>query len=80
MVFHWSRRDSKSPQVSRTLLGIPADLTTGAVRMVLIRPPISNSSSPFSKLLETVSSKPITIAIITLIWNILLLLQLLFTH
>ena len=44
MVFNWSLSDSKSPQVYRTLLSILA-----VVWMVSIYPPISNSSSPFTK-------------------------------
>ena len=31
MVFHWSLSDSKSPQVSRTLLSIPGDLNSTVV-------------------------------------------------
>ena len=38
MVFHWSLSDSKSRQVSRTLLSILADLNNGVVWMVLSRP------------------------------------------
>ena len=45
MVFHWSLGKSKSPQVSRTLLSIVANLGNVVVRMVLILPLISNSSS-----------------------------------
>ncbi len=63
MVFHWSLSDSKSPQVSRTLLSILADLNNAVVWMVLIRPQISNSSSTRSKPLETVPSTPITVGI-----------------
>ena len=48
MVFHWSLSNSKSPQVSRTLLGILAVLNNVVVRMVSIRTPASKSSSPFS--------------------------------
>ena len=56
MVFHWSLIDSKSPQVSRTLLSILADVNNVVVWIVLIRPPIFDSS----KALETVPSIPIT--------------------
>ena len=48
MVFHWSLSDSKSPQVSRTLLSILAVLNNAVVWMVSTRPPTSKSSSPFS--------------------------------
>ena len=48
MVFHWSLRDSKSPQVSRTLLSILTVLNNAVVWMVSTRPPTSKSSSPFS--------------------------------
>ena len=74
MVFHWSLSDSKSPQVSRTLLSILAVLSNAVVWMVSTRPPTSKSSSPFSnpkgllKGLEdlevTVPNAPITIGII----------------
>ena len=38
MVFHWSLSDSKSPQVSRTLLSILAVLNNAVVWMVSTRP------------------------------------------
>ena len=63
MVFHWSLRDSKSPQVSRTLLSILAVLNDAVVWMVFTRPPTSKSSS-FSNPLVTVPKAPITIGII----------------
>ena len=64
MVFHWSLSDSKSPQVSRTLLSILAVLNNAVVWMVSTRPPTSKSSSPFSNPLVTVPKVPITIGII----------------
>ena len=48
MIFYWSLSESKSPQVSRTLLSILAVLNNPVVWMVSTRPPTSNSSSPFS--------------------------------
>ena len=63
MVFHWSLSDSKSPQVSRTVLSIQAVLNV-VVWMVSTRSPISKSSSPFSNPLVTVPNAPITIGII----------------
>ena len=59
MVFHWSLSDSKSPQVSRTLLSILADLNV-VVWMVSAHSPISKSSCPLTKLLRIVSSAPLT--------------------
>ena len=59
MVFHWSLSDSKSPQVSRTLLSILAVLNNAVVWMVSTRPPTSKSSSPFSNPLVTVPNVPI---------------------
>ena len=56
--------DSKSPQVSRTLLSILAVLNNAVVWMVSTRPPTSKSSSPFSNPLVTVPNAPITIGII----------------
>ena len=64
MVFHWSLSDSKSPQVSRTLLSILAVLNNAVIWMVSTHPPISKSSSPFSNSLVTVPNAPITIGII----------------
>ena len=64
MVFHWSLRDSKSPQVSRTLLSILAVLNNAAVWMASSRPPTPKSSSPFTNPFVTVSKAPITIGII----------------
>ena len=64
MVFHWSMSDSKSPQVSRTLLSILAVLNNAVVWMVSPGPPNSKSSSPFSNPLVTVPNAPITIGII----------------
>ena len=64
MVFHWSLSDSKSPQVSRTLLSILAVLNNAVVWMVSTRTPTSKSSSPFDNPLVTVPKAPITIGII----------------
>ena len=64
MVFHWSLSDSKSPQVSRTLLPILAVLNNAVVWMVSTRPPTSKSSSPFSNPLVTLPKAPITIGTI----------------
>ena len=64
MVFHWSLRDSKSPQVFRTLLSILAVLNNAVGWMVSSRPPTSKSSNPFSNPLVTVPNAPITIGII----------------
>ena len=64
MVFHWSLSDSKSPQVSRTLLGILAVLNNVVVWMVSTSPSTSKSSSPFCNPLVTVPNAPITIGII----------------
>ena len=63
MVFHWSLSDSKSSQVSRTLLSILAVLNYVIAWMVSTRPPTSKSSSTFSKPLLTVPNAPITIGI-----------------
>ena len=64
MVFHWSLSDSKSPQVSRTLLSILAVLNNAVVWMVSTRPPTPKSSSPFNNPLVTVPKAPVTIGII----------------
>ena len=53
---YFSLSDSKSPQVSRTLLSILANLSNAVVWMVSIRLLISDSTRPFSRLLKTVSN------------------------
>ena len=63
MVFHWRLSDSKSPQVSRTLLSILAVFNNAVVWMVSTRPPTSKSSRPFNNPLVTVPKAPITISI-----------------
>ena len=64
MVFHWRLSDSKSPQVSRTLLSILAVFNNAVFWMVSTRPPIFRSSRPFNNPLVTVPKAPITIGII----------------
>ena len=56
MVFLWSLRDSKSPQVTRTVLSIWADLNNACSL-------ISKSSSPFTKPLRIVPNTPIIFGI-----------------
>ena len=63
MAFQWSLCDSKSPQVSRTLLSILFNLYNAVVWMVSTCSLISKSSSPCTNLLVTVLSAPITIGI-----------------
>ena len=64
MVFHWRLSDSKSPQVSWTLLSILAVFHNAVVWMVSTRSPTSKSSRPFNNPLVTVPKAPITIGII----------------
>ena len=64
MVFHWSLSDSKSPQVSRTLLSILDVLNNAVVWMVSTRPPTFKSPYPFNNPLVTVPKAPISIVII----------------
>ena len=64
MVFHWRLSDSKSPQVSRTLLSILAVFNNAIVWMVSTRLLTSKSSGPFNNPLVTVPKAPITIGII----------------
>ena len=66
MYFYSSLSDSKSPQVSRTLLSILAVLNNVVVWMVSTRLPTSKSSSPFSNHLVTFPNAPITIGIIVI--------------
>ena len=64
MVFHWRLSDSKSPQVSRTLLSILAVFNNAVVWMVSTRSPTPKSSRPFNNPLVIVPKAPITISII----------------
>ena len=65
MVFHWSLRDRKSTQVSRTLLTILAVLKNAVIFST--RPPTSKFSISFNSLLVTVLNEPIIIVIIIII-------------
>ena len=64
MVFHRSLSDSKSPQVSSTLLSIQADLNNAVVWRVSPRPIISKPSSLCTNPLVSVPRAQITIVII----------------
>ena len=64
MVTHWSLSDNKSPQVSRTLLSILADLKNAGVWMDSTYPAISKSSSPCTNPMVTALRALITIGII----------------
>ena len=64
MVFPWRLSDSKSLQVSRTLLSILAIFNNAVVRMVSTRPSTSKSSRLFNNPLVTVPKAPSTIGII----------------
>ena len=61
--------DSKSPQVSRTLICILAVLNNAVVWMVSTCPSTSKSSSHYSTPLVTVPNAPITIACSTVFFN-----------
>ena len=61
MFSHWSLSDSKSSQVSCTLLSILADLNNAVVWMFSTCPVISKCSSPCTSPLLTVPRAPITI-------------------
>ena len=62
-VFHCSLNDCKSPQVSRTLLSILADLNNAIIWMVSTRTLFSKSFSPCNNPFVTLLSAPITIGI-----------------
>ena len=64
MIFRWSLSDSKSPQVSRTLLSILAVLSNAVIWIVSTRPPTSKSSRPFNNHLVIEPKVPITIGTI----------------
>ena len=70
MVFHWSLSDSKSPQVSRTLLSILAVLSNAVIWIVSTRPLTPKSFRPFNNPLVIVPKAPITIGtIVTLMFH-----------
>ena len=70
MGFHWSLRDSKSPQVSRARLRILAVLSNAVIWIVFTHPPTSKSSRPFNNPLVIVPKAPITIGtIVTLMFH-----------
>ena len=70
MVFHWSLNDSKSPQISRTLLSILTILSNAVIWIVSTCPPTSKSSRPFNNPLVIVPKVPITIdTIITFMFH-----------
>ena len=58
VVFHCSLSDTKSPQVSRTLLSIQANRNNAVVWMISILPLTSDSSSSLSAFSWTVPSAP----------------------
>ena len=60
MGFHWILRDSKSPQISMTLLSILADLNNAVVWIVFTRPLILSVLVP---VLGIIPSAPIIISI-----------------
>ena len=64
MVFHWRLSDSKSPQVSRTLLNILVVFNNAVVWMVSTRPLTAKSSKLFNNPFITVPKAPIPIGII----------------
>ena len=63
MIFLLSLSDSKSPQVSRTLLSILVDLNNVVIWMVYTHPLISKSSSTLNNHSVTVLWAPITTSI-----------------
>ena len=76
IAFYWSLSNSKSPQVSRTLLSILANLNDAVVWIVSTRPLISKSSRPIINPFGTAPSAPVTIGItITFTFIIILLLE-----
>ena len=70
MVFHLSLNNCKSPQVSRTFLGILAELNYAVVWLISSCPLISKSSSPFTNHLRIVPGVPITVGITVILSSI----------
>ena len=63
-VRHWGLSYDKSPQISKALFSILADLNNTVALIISACPPISNSFGPFTNPLGIVSYAPITIGII----------------
>ena len=63
MIFLWNLSDSKSSQISRTLLSILANLNNAVIWLVSTRPVISKSSSPCTNRKVTVPRAPIKVGI-----------------
>ena len=63
MIFHWRLSDNKSPQVSRILLNIQANLNNAVIWMVSTLPLISKSSILCTNLLVTEISASIKTSI-----------------
>ena len=61
MIFYWNLSNSKSHQVSWTLLSILDDLYNAVVWMVSARPLISNSSSPLTNPLRIIPSTSVNV-------------------
>ena len=66
MVFHWSLSDNNSPQVSRTLLSILANLNNAVIWMVSTRPPMSKSSSSIINPLVTYQAQQLLLISLSL--------------
>ena len=81
MVFHGRLSDSKSHQVSRTLLSILAVFNNAVVWMVSTRPPTSKFSRPFNNPLVIEPKAPITIGIIvTYMFHIIIIIIIINIH
>ena len=61
MIFYWSPSDSKSPQVSRTLISILPDPSSPVVSIFFL---VCSFFCLFSRILETIPGAPTTIGII----------------
>ena len=69
--FHWSLSNSKSPQVSRTLLSIQADLNLAVIWIVSYLPLIFNSPILLPKLLRTIPSALTRVGITVIFMSLL---------
>ena len=74
MVFYWRPSDNKSPRISRILLSNLDTLNIIMVWMVLVLPLLSNSTSLFTKTLETVPRASTAIYITITLINIIIII------
>ena len=70
VISHWSSSNRQFPQVSRSLLSILSDINNAAIRMILIRHQILNTSSPLTNHLGPIQMHQLQLVSPLLSWSI----------